>query len=116
MFAIIETGGKQYRVHPGDTIEIERTNAKLNEKVSFDQVLAVKENDNLQLGTPLLDDAYVSAEVVDHRKDKKIVVFKMKRRKRYRRKLGHRQLLTKVKILEVHQKGQANTESEEASP
>ena len=71
MYAIIETGGKQYRVHPGDTIEVERTNAELNEKVHFDHVLAVKGNDNLDIGTPFVDGAYVDAEILEHRKDKK---------------------------------------------
>ena len=102
MYAIIETGGKQYRVKPGDIIDIEHVKADLNQPFNFDQVLAIEDNDTIEFGTPLISGAQVNAELLEHRKDKKIIAFKMKRRKRYRRKIGHRQLYSRAKILEIH--------------
>ena len=114
MYAIIQTGGKQYRVTPGDIVEVERTGAVQGQTFNFDQVLAITDKESIELGTPFIEGAQVSAELLEQKKGKKLVVFKMKRRKRYRRKLGHRQLLLKAKVLEIqHVKSAAPTEKVE---
>ena len=102
MYAIIKTGGKQYRVKPGDIIDVEHVKADVNQPFNFDQVLAIEDNDTIEFGTPLVNGAQVNAELLEHRKGKKIIAFKMKRRKRYRRKIGHRQLYSRAKILEIN--------------
>ena len=101
MYAIIQSKGKQYRVKPGDIIEVEHTGTDVNQNLNFEEVLLIQDNDNIEFGAPYIQGAKVEARLLEHRKAKKIVVFKMKRRKRYRRKLGHRQLLSKAKILEI---------------
>ncbi len=99
MFAIIKTGGKQYKVKNGDLVEIEKLDLEVGSKVNFAEVLAVgEEGGALNYGAPLLDGASVEAEVVDQFRAKKVWAFKMKRRKSYRRTIGHRQNLTRVKI------------------
>ena len=98
MYAVIATGGKQYRVQQDDVIDIERVNGDVGAKLTFDEVLLVGEGAKIECGTPLIKSAKVSAEIVDQYRGKKLTVFKMKRRKGYRRKQGHRQELTKVKI------------------
>ena len=100
MYAIIETGGKQYKVQPGDVLDIERLNVGDSNTVEFDKVLAVG-GDEITVGTPLVEGAKVTAELVDQIRGKKLVVFKMKRRKGLRRKNGHRQSLSKVKIVDI---------------
>lgn len=104
MHAVIRTGGKQYRVEPGDEFNIEKLGDTENgETVVFDDVLAVGSGDDLVVGTPTVEGATVTADVVvAHGRDKKIIVFKKKRRKRYRRKRGHRQPFTRIKIKEVN--------------
>jgi large subunit ribosomal protein L21 len=101
MFAVIKTGGKQYRAQEGDVLHIERLNKKKGQKVSFNEVLLIEDDGKAVIGTPLVKDAVVKAVVLDNIKDKKVVVFKKKRRKRYKKKIGHRQLMTKVKIEEI---------------
>ena len=99
MYAIISTGGKQYKVQTGDIIEVEKLGLAAGSEVTFDQVLAVSGADGkLNIGTPMVDGAKVSAKVLDEFRAKKIVVFKMKRRKSYRRTQGHRQTLARVEI------------------
>ena len=98
MHAIIETGGKQYRVTEGDTIFIEKLPVEAGETVTFDKVLSVTDGDKLTVGTPTVAGASVTAAVEKNGKAKKIVVYKMKPKKNYRRKQGHRQPYTKVKI------------------
>ena len=103
MYAVIETGGKQYRVEPGDVIEIERredavTNAAKPKKIEFDRVLMVRDDKEVKIGDPLVDGASVTAVPVAEVRGPKIVVFKMKRRKGYRRRRGHRQDLMQVRI------------------
>jgi len=98
MYAVINTGGKQYRVQESDVIDIERVAGEVGGKVSFGEVLMLGEGAKIQVGTPHVKGAKVEAEIVDHFRGKKLVVFKMKRRKGYRKKHGHRQELTKVKI------------------
>ena len=99
MYAIIQTGGKQYKVQVGDIIEVEKVGVEAGNEVVFDQVLAVAGDDGkLNIGTPIVEGAKVTATVKDLFRAKKIVVFKMKRRKSYRRTQGHRQTLTRVEI------------------
>ncbi|MDR0380596.1 MAG: 50S ribosomal protein L21 [Oscillospiraceae bacterium] len=98
MHAIIETGGKQYRVQEGDVLFLEKLPAEEGAGVVFDRVLAVFTDDDGKFGTPLLAGAKVNGTVLKHGKDKKIIVFKMKPKKAYRRRQGHRQPYTKVEI------------------
>ena len=98
MYAIIETGGKQYKVSEGDSIFIEKLEAAEGETVTFDKVLVVADGDKVNVGAPAVDGASVTAKVEKQGKSKKIYVFKMKRKKNYRRKKGHRQPFTKVTI------------------
>ena len=99
MYAVIETGGKQYRVSPGDVIEIERlTGADDSPEVEFDRILLVANDDGVKVGTPEVEGARVTAKVVDAIRGPKVRVFKMKRRKGYRRHNGHRQELLRVQI------------------
>lgn len=98
MYAIIATGGKQYKVSENDIIDVELLKTEAGEKVVFAEVLAVGEGADLKVGSPLVEGAKVEAEVVDNFRGPKLIAFKMKKRKGYRRKKGHRQDLTKVKI------------------
>ena len=98
MYAVIRTGGKQYRVAADDVLEIERIPGNAGDTVDFDQVLMVSGDTGAQIGTPILKGASVSAELVEHFRGNKILVFKKKRRTTYRRKQGHRQELTRVRI------------------
>jgi large subunit ribosomal protein L21 len=98
MFAIIKTGGKQYRVQEGDVLDVEKLPAEANQKFNFSQVLLVASDEETLIGTPFIEKALVRAEVVENFKDEKVTVFKKKRRKQYRRTRGHRQNLTRVKI------------------
>ncbi|MCW5731571.1 MAG: 50S ribosomal protein L21 [Alphaproteobacteria bacterium] len=98
MFAVIKTGGKQYRVAKDDVIEVEKLVASAGDQVTFDQVLAVGDADKTRIGRPLVDGATVTAEVVEQARGDKIIVFKKKRRQNYRRRNGHRQDITVVKI------------------
>jgi large subunit ribosomal protein L21 len=101
MYAIIETGGKQYRVAPGDLLEIEHLPAQAGHSVTLDRVLLVVDTDKVTAGTPTIANASVVAEVVEQLRGPKKVAFKMKRRKGYHRKVGHRQALTRIKIAEI---------------
>ena len=98
MFAVIQTGGKQYKVADGDTIIIEKLDAEAGAKVSFDDVLLCGKDGDVKVGAPLVKGASVSGEVLETRQGDKVIVFKKKRRQTYRRKRGHRQLETVVKI------------------
>lgn len=101
MFAIIETGGKQYKVQEGDVIYIEKLNGSEGESVTFDRVLAVSGKDGLVTGAPVLSGATVTGKVEKHGKGQKITVYKYKAKKNYRRKQGHRQPYTKVTIEKI---------------
>lgn len=98
MYAVIETGGKQYKVQEGDVLFIEKLDAEADSQVVFDKVLAANKDGETQFGAPYVDGASVSAKVVKNGKSKKILVFKYKAKKNYRRRQGHRQPYTKVQI------------------
>ena len=97
MYAVIETGGKQYRVQEGDVITIEKLNAEVGETVTFDKVLVLGEGKDVKVGTPYVD-AAVTGSVVENGKGQKVIIFKYKAKKDYRKKQGHRQPYTMVKI------------------
>lgn len=103
MYAVIETGGKQYRVNEGDVIKVEKLPEEVGAKVSFGRVLLVGEGEKVQVGAPVVSGASVTGKVVEQDRGRKIVVFKMKRRKNYRRKQGHRQDYTGVLIDKIKQ-------------
>ena len=98
MYAIVETGGKQYRVQEGSTVVVERLPSAEGEKITLNQVLAVSKDGSLTVGEPFVDGATVEATVLENGKSEKVIVFKYKRKKDYRRKQGHRQPFTKLKI------------------
>lgn len=98
MYAIIRSGGKQFRAEPGKTIKVPALNAEPGDKVTFDEVLVAGDGEDVKVGVPTVSGAQVTGEVVKHGKDKKIIIFKWKRRKNYRRKQGHRQDFTEVRI------------------
>lgn len=102
MFAVVKTGGKQYKVSEGMVIQVEKLEQQVGETVTLDKVLMIGEGEKTDIGHPFLEAASVSAEVVEQTKGKKIIIFKKKRRKKYRRKNGHRQLLTEVKITAIN--------------
>ena len=102
MYAIIKTGGKQYMVKAGDVLTVENLNAEYGEKVMFEEVLAVGNNGELQIGNPVVAGAKVEGTVIENGRSKKIIVFKYKPKKDYRRKQGHRQPFTKVKIEKIN--------------
>jgi len=101
MFAVIKTGGKQYKVQEGDVLNVEKLSMKKDKKVTFDKVLLVEDEGKTLIGTPFVENVLVRAEVIENFKDKKVIVFKKKRRKQYRRTRGHRQELTRIKIEEI---------------
>jgi large subunit ribosomal protein L21 len=100
-FAVVETGGKQYRVAPGDTIDVESLPGEKGEEVRLDRVLLVGGEDGVTVGNPTVSGAIVKAEVVGHDRAKKIIVFKYKNKVRYRRKTGHRQAYTRLHIQDI---------------
>lgn len=101
MFGIIETGGKQYKVSVNDQIKVEKLEGEVGSKVVFDKVLLSAEGDDVKIGQPYISGAKVSGEIMEHGKGKKLIVFKYKPKKRYRKKNGHRQQYTKIKITEI---------------
>ena len=100
-YAVIETGGQQYTVREGEVHKIAKLEGDAGSKVEFDKVLFVSEGDEVKVGKPTVDKAKVTAEVLEQARDRKITVFKFKRRKDYRRKKGHRQDVTYVKITNI---------------
>ena len=101
MYAIIKTGGKQYRVAQGDVVRVEKLAGQVGDKLTLGEVLFLGGNGEVKIGTPTLANVKVTAEIVDQGLAKKIIVFKKKRRKSYSRKRGHRQKLTTLKIVEI---------------
>lgn len=100
-YAVIRTGGKQYRVSPGDIIHVEKLDGEPGTDVSFGEVLAARDGDRLMVGNPTVEGIRVAGEVVAQDKEKKILVFKKKKRKNYRRRQGHRQCFTSVRVTEI---------------
>lgn len=100
-YAIIQTGGKQYRVSEGDVLSVEKLDAEAGKETTFSDVLLVVNGDTINLGAPLVTGASVKAEVVEQYKDEKVIAFKFKRRKGYHRTVGHRRQLTKLKITKI---------------
>jgi large subunit ribosomal protein L21 len=101
MYAVIKTGGKQHRVSEGDVIAIEKINGDKGDSVVFDQVLMVEKGGDIRIGRPIVEGAKVVGEIIAQAKAAKLTVFKMKKRKGYRKKTGHRQQLTHTKIREI---------------
>ena len=101
MYAVFRTGGKQFRAEPGKKIRIPTMEVEPGDSVTFDDVLLASDGKNVQVGAPVVKGAKVKAEVVNHGRDRKIIVFKRKRRKGYRRKQGHRQGYTEIRIDEI---------------
>ena len=104
-YAIFKTGGKQYRVKPGDVLDVEKLPLEVGSVAEFDQVLAVSEDGQVSFGAPLVSGATVTAEVQSHYKDRKLIVFKYKRKTRYRRKKGHRQTYPRLLIQGIQSGG-----------
>jgi large subunit ribosomal protein L21 len=102
MYAIVQTGGKQYKVSEGDTLFIEKLEAEAGTEVNFDQVLLVSKDGNVVVGSPVVAGASVTATVLKNGKAKKIIVFKYKSKKNYRKKAGHRQPYTQVQIAKIN--------------
>ncbi len=102
MYAIIETGGKQYRVQEGDTLFVEKLEVTAGDTINFDKVLVVSNEGKLSVGAPFVEGAKVEASVVEQGKGPKVIIFKYKAKKDYRKKQGHRQPYTKVKIEKIN--------------
>ena len=101
MYAVIESGGKQHRVEPGEVLQLEKLDVAEGGKVDFDKVMLIGEGESVQIGTPYVDGGKVTAEVLGHGRADKITIIKMRRRKHYRRQAGHRQYYTEVKIVDI---------------
>ena len=101
MYAVIKTGGKQYRVASGAKLKVEQIAAEVGSEIVLDQVLMFADGDNVSLGTPLVNGASVKAKVVSHGRGDKVHIFKMRRRKHYRKSQGHRQNYTEIEILGI---------------
>jgi large subunit ribosomal protein L21 len=98
MFAIVETGGKQYRVREGQQVKVSKLQAEAGSEITLDKVLVVGEGGDVQIGQPYVEQARVVCDVLNHGREKKIIVFKKKRRKDYRKKQGHRQDFTTLRV------------------
>lgn len=98
MYAVIETGGKQHKVTEGEILKIEKLDAEVGSEVTFDKVMMIRQDEQVTVGQPYVENASVTAEVLEQGKAKKVIVFKYKRKKNYQRKKGHRQLYTAVRI------------------
>ena len=98
MHAVIKTGGKQYRVAPGDTVKVETLTAEVGQQVTLSEVLAISNGDDVRVGSPFVAGAAVVATVVGHGRHDKVTIFKMKRRKHYQKHQGHRQNFTELRI------------------
>ena len=101
MYAVIKSGGKQYKVAAGEKLKIEQIHTQVGEKISLDQVLMVSQGDKVSIGSPLVNGAVVSATVLGHGRADKVKIFKMRRRKHYQKRQGHRQNFTEVMIDEI---------------
>ena len=102
MYAVIETGGKQHRVTEGELIRVEKIEAETGSTIDFDRVLMVGEGETIRVGSPVVDGAKVSAEVVQHGRGDKVTILKFKRRKHHMKRQGHRQWFTEIKITAIN--------------
>ncbi len=101
MYAVIESGGKQHRVEPGEVLSLEKLDVATGEIIDFDKVLMVADGDNTKVGAPYVDGGKVSAEVISHGRARKVTIIKFRRRKHHRKQMGHRQWYTEVKITAI---------------
>jgi large subunit ribosomal protein L21 len=101
MYAIVETGGKQYRIEEGVELKVEKLNAEPGNEIALDKVLMTGQDETINVGAPYLENATVTCEVIEHGRGKKVIIFKHKRRKDYRKKQGHRQDYTKLKVKSI---------------
>ena len=101
MYAVVNSGGKQYKVQKGEILRVEKIPGDVGSEVTFDRVLMFSDGENVSIGQPVLDNVAVKGHIVEQGRAKKIIVFKYKRRKRYRRKQGHRQPYTAIKIDDI---------------
>ncbi len=101
MYAVIQTGGKQYKVNEGEILKVEKLAGEAGDKLTLDQVLMVNDGNGIKIGSPLVPGATVTVEVIEQGRGKKITVYKYKKRKNYRRKQGHRQAFTKIKVEKI---------------
>ncbi len=115
MYAIIQTGGKQYKVQPGDQLKVEKLEGDPGQEINFEQVLALQDENGLQLGNPLMS-AAVSAKIIRTARDRKIIVFKKKRRHGYHKKQGHRQWFTLLQIMSVGEQKAPEPQETHAAP
>lgn len=104
-YAIVSTGGKQYKVNAGQVLEVERLKAGLGSTIHLEQVLALRDEAQFKIGRPMVKGAQVTVQIVAHAKGEKIFSFKFRRRKGHHRKVGHRQKLTRLKVLEITENG-----------
>jgi large subunit ribosomal protein L21 len=116
MYAVIKTGGKQYKVEAGATLKVEKLVGDVGSKVVIDKVLMIADGDNTTIGAPLIAGATVNATVVSHGRADKVMIFKFRRRKHYRKTQGHRQSFTEIQIGEILAAGQAATKAAAAKP
>jgi large subunit ribosomal protein L21 len=101
MYAVCKTGGKQYRVAAGDTIKVEKLEGKPGDAVELAEVLLLADGENIVLGRPLIEGALIKAEILEQDRDRKVTIFKYRRRRRYRRKTGHRQPFTALRVVDI---------------
>ncbi len=102
MYAVIKTGGKQYRVSDGEKLKVEKLLAEVDSELIIDQVLAVGEGDDIKIGSPLLAGASVKAKILSHGRSEKVTIFKLRRRKHYKKHQGHRQSYTEIQITGIN--------------
>jgi large subunit ribosomal protein L21 len=115
MYAVIKTGGKQYKVAAGDYLKVEKLDGDVGSKLVIDKILMVADGDNVTIGSPLVAGAKVNATVLSHGKGDKVMIFKFHRRKHYRKTQGHRQSYTEIQIDDINGKGAAKAEAKPAA-
>lgn len=115
MFAVFKSGGKQYKVAPNDVVKLEKLDGEAGAKIKFTEILSVVDGDKVEVGAPLVDKAVVEAEILEQRKAPKVLIFKKRRRKNSRRKNGHRQCETVVRVISINGKG-AEKKAKAAAP
>jgi large subunit ribosomal protein L21 len=116
MYAVIETGGKQYRVAPGDKVRVEKLDAEEGSEISLDKVLMVSDGASVQLGKPFIEGSSVTAEVASHGRHDKVKIIKFRRRKHHMKRQGHRQWFTELKIVTIPGSGSLAAEAEPEQP